>query len=170
MFFSLFGSEKNAVNMRTIWRPIYVLRTVRQTDAMRRRMNIGEYLVSMEECCLQRSNHRTSSSIPQDNVVDANTESLIKVETIGDSYLCVSGLPHRNGNEHARNVAQMSFAFLKSLATFRIPHLPAERINIRIGIHTGLLLKLHMRERIANEWLTLIISFGRRVCWKARAV
>uniref|UniRef100_A0A914RQE4 Guanylate cyclase domain-containing protein n=1 Tax=Parascaris equorum TaxID=6256 RepID=A0A914RQE4_PAREQ len=31
----------------------------------------------------------------------------------------------------------MSFAFLKSLATFRIPHLPAERINIRIGIHTG---------------------------------
>uniref|UniRef100_F1L8R4 guanylate cyclase n=1 Tax=Ascaris suum TaxID=6253 RepID=F1L8R4_ASCSU len=70
-----------------------------------------------------------------DTIIDEH--QVYKVETIGDSYLCVSGLPHRNGNEHARNVAQMSFAFLKSLATFRIPHLPAERINIRIGIHTG---------------------------------
>uniref|UniRef100_A0A915BLZ7 Guanylate cyclase n=1 Tax=Parascaris univalens TaxID=6257 RepID=A0A915BLZ7_PARUN len=70
-----------------------------------------------------------------DTIIDEH--HVYKVETIGDSYLCVSGLPQRNGNEHARNVAQMSFAFLKSLATFRIPHLPAERINIRIGIHTG---------------------------------
>uniref|UniRef100_A0A183U373 Guanylate cyclase domain-containing protein n=1 Tax=Toxocara canis TaxID=6265 RepID=A0A183U373_TOXCA len=51
--------------------------------------------------------------------------------------LCVSGLPHRNGNEHARDVAEMSFAFLKNVAVFRISHLPNERINIRIGLHTG---------------------------------
>uniref|UniRef100_A0A914E7A9 Guanylate cyclase n=1 Tax=Acrobeloides nanus TaxID=290746 RepID=A0A914E7A9_9BILA len=60
-----------------------------------------------------------------------------KVETIGDGYLCVSGLPHRNGNDHAKNIANMSLAFLKSLDRFSIPHLPGERINLRIGVHTG---------------------------------
>ncbi|VDM46790.1 unnamed protein product [Toxocara canis] len=70
-----------------------------------------------------------------DTIIDEH--QVYKVETIGDGYLCVSGLPDRNGNEHARNVAEMSFAFLKSLISFRVPHLPAERINIRIGMHTG---------------------------------
>ncbi|UMM38410.1 hypothetical protein L5515_009837 [Caenorhabditis briggsae] len=60
-----------------------------------------------------------------------------KVETIGDGYLCVSGLPHRNGNEHAKEISSMSFALLKAIKTFRVPHLPKERINIRVGLHTG---------------------------------
>lgn len=60
-----------------------------------------------------------------------------KVETIGDGYLCVSGLPTRNGVEHAKDVADMSFSLLRGLKNFRIPHLPGERINLRIGLHTG---------------------------------
>jgi guanylate cyclase len=60
-----------------------------------------------------------------------------KVETIGDGYLCVSGLPHRNGNEHAKHIANMSLSFMKSLGRFTIPHLPGERISLRIGMHTG---------------------------------
>uniref|UniRef100_A0A914CSN0 Guanylate cyclase domain-containing protein n=1 Tax=Acrobeloides nanus TaxID=290746 RepID=A0A914CSN0_9BILA len=60
-----------------------------------------------------------------------------EVETIGDGYLCVSGLPTRNGVQHAADVADMSFALLRGLKTFKIPHLPNERINIRIGLHTG---------------------------------
>uniref|UniRef100_A0A914HN36 Guanylate cyclase n=1 Tax=Globodera rostochiensis TaxID=31243 RepID=A0A914HN36_GLORO len=60
-----------------------------------------------------------------------------KVETIGDGYLCVSGLPHRNGHEHARHIANMSLAFMRSLGSFTIPHLPTERLRLRIGIHTG---------------------------------
>ncbi|KAI1701120.1 adenylate and guanylate cyclase catalytic domain-containing protein [Ditylenchus destructor] len=60
-----------------------------------------------------------------------------KVETIGDGYLCVSGLPHRNGNEHARHAANMSLAIMRSLKHFSIPHLPGEQIRLRIGLHTG---------------------------------
>lgn len=51
--------------------------------------------------------------------------------------MVVSGLPRRNGDLHAKEIANMSMAFIKSLATFRIGHLPNERINIRIGFHTG---------------------------------
>ncbi|KJH40123.1 adenylate/guanylate cyclase catalytic domain protein [Dictyocaulus viviparus] len=31
----------------------------------------------------------------------------------------------------------MSLNFITSLERFRIPHLPNERINLRIGVHTG---------------------------------
>uniref|UniRef100_A0A914CAI0 guanylate cyclase n=1 Tax=Acrobeloides nanus TaxID=290746 RepID=A0A914CAI0_9BILA len=70
-----------------------------------------------------------------DTIIDEH--GVYKVETIGDGYLCVSGVPTRNGNRHAQVIAEMSFDFLRSLKNFCIPHLPSERINIRIGIHTG---------------------------------
>ncbi|GMR45545.1 hypothetical protein PMAYCL1PPCAC_15740, partial [Pristionchus mayeri] len=60
-----------------------------------------------------------------------------KVETIGDGYLCVSGLPHRNGSEHVRDIAEMSLDFMSAVRAFRVPHLPAERVNLRIGMNTG---------------------------------
>ncbi|KAJ1358943.1 Receptor-type guanylate cyclase gcy-22 [Parelaphostrongylus tenuis] len=70
---------------------------------------------------------------------DATIEEhdVYKVETIGDGYLCASGLPQRNGNEHAKEIAEMSFELLKGIKEFRIPHLPNEKVQIRIGIHTG---------------------------------
>jgi class 3 adenylate cyclase len=60
-----------------------------------------------------------------------------KVETIGDGYLCVSGLPKRNGNEHSRQIADMSLHFMRAIKNFKIHHLPGERMRLRIGIHTG---------------------------------
>uniref|UniRef100_A0A915EFH3 Guanylate cyclase n=1 Tax=Ditylenchus dipsaci TaxID=166011 RepID=A0A915EFH3_9BILA len=60
-----------------------------------------------------------------------------KVETIGDGYLCVSGLPKRNGNEHASHVANMSLRFMRSLDSFTIPSMPNEKIKLRIGLHSG---------------------------------
>ncbi|KAL7071222.1 hypothetical protein ACQ4LE_009440 [Meloidogyne hapla] len=70
-----------------------------------------------------------------DGIID--THDVYKVETIGDGYLVCSGIPRRNGNDHAKAIAELSFAFLRTVSTFRIDHLPNERVNLRIGIHTG---------------------------------
>ncbi|EYC20227.1 hypothetical protein Y032_0022g519 [Ancylostoma ceylanicum] len=70
-----------------------------------------------------------------DSIIDEH--DVYKVETIGDAYLCVSGLPNRNGQEHVKEISSMSLAFMKSLLGFRIPHLPNEILNLRIGFHTG---------------------------------
>ncbi|GMR46017.1 hypothetical protein PMAYCL1PPCAC_16212, partial [Pristionchus mayeri] len=70
-----------------------------------------------------------------DGIIDEH--DAYKVETIGDGYLCVSGLPHRNGNEHVKEICAMSLAFMACVKHFKIPHLPREQINLRIGINTG---------------------------------
>uniref|UniRef100_A0A4W5R477 Guanylate cyclase n=1 Tax=Hucho hucho TaxID=62062 RepID=A0A4W5R477_9TELE len=60
-----------------------------------------------------------------------------KVETIGDAYMVVSGLPVRNGKLHAREIAGMSLALLEQVKTFKIRHRPEDQLRLRIGIHTG---------------------------------
>ncbi|KAG9468776.1 hypothetical protein GDO78_021977 [Eleutherodactylus coqui] len=60
-----------------------------------------------------------------------------KVETIGDAYMVVSGLPVRNGKLHAREIARMSLALLDAVKTFKIRHRPDQQLRLRIGIHTG---------------------------------
>ncbi|KAK0421348.1 hypothetical protein QR680_015190 [Steinernema hermaphroditum] len=70
-----------------------------------------------------------------DHIIDSH--DVYKVETIGDGYLCVSGLPHRNGDRHVKEIADMSLAFIASLQSFRIPHIPSETVQIRVGMHTG---------------------------------
>uniref|UniRef100_A0A0C9RFT0 guanylate cyclase n=1 Tax=Fopius arisanus TaxID=64838 RepID=A0A0C9RFT0_9HYME len=60
-----------------------------------------------------------------------------KVETIGDAYMVVSGLPVRNGMNHAREIARMSLALRDTVMTFSIRHRPNEQLKLRIGMHTG---------------------------------
>ena len=59
------------------------------------------------------------------------------METIGDAYMVASGLPHRNGDLHAGQIADMSLNIVGSILTFRIRHMPERQLQVRIGIHTG---------------------------------
>ncbi|KAK5893002.1 hypothetical protein CgunFtcFv8_005915 [Champsocephalus gunnari] len=62
-----------------------------------------------------------------------------KVETIGDAYMVASGVPNRNGNLHAGEVANMSLDILHSIGAFKIKHMPEIKVKIRIGLHSGAL-------------------------------
>lgn len=59
-----------------------------------------------------------------------------KVATIGDAYFVASGVPVRNGDRHAKEIANMALALLQGSRSFTIPHLP-QTLQIRIGVHTG---------------------------------
>ena len=60
-----------------------------------------------------------------------------KVETIGDAYMVASGLPIRNGDHHAAQIASLALHFLSEIRTFHIRHRPGETLKLRIGIHSG---------------------------------
>ncbi len=51
--------------------------------------------------------------------------------------MVVSGLPIRNGDNHASEISLMSLHLLSALNSFTIPHLPERQLQLRIGLHTG---------------------------------
>ena len=60
-----------------------------------------------------------------------------KVETIGDAYMVVSGLPKTNGLQHAGEIASLSLQLLEAIRKFKIRHRPDDTLKLRIGIHSG---------------------------------
>jgi len=60
-----------------------------------------------------------------------------QVETIGDAYMVVSGLPKPNAGRHIVEICNMALDLLGQVSRFTIRHRPDETLKLRIGIHTG---------------------------------
>ena len=59
------------------------------------------------------------------------------METIGDAYMVVSGLPIRNGIQHAKEITLMALHIRDAVKAFTIPHKKDQQLSIRIGINSG---------------------------------
>ncbi|MCP9260458.1 Guanylate cyclase [Dirofilaria immitis] len=60
-----------------------------------------------------------------------------KVETIGDAYMIVSGLPKENGYAHVENIGNIALQMRSFVTKFKVVHRPEEQLMVRIGFHSG---------------------------------
>ena len=59
--------------------------------------------------------------------------------------MVVSGLPTRNHNAHAKEIARMSLSILEQVEQFIIRHQPDMPLQARVGVHSGTSLHVHIK-------------------------
>uniref|UniRef100_A0A7N9D1X9 Guanylate cyclase domain-containing protein n=1 Tax=Macaca fascicularis TaxID=9541 RepID=A0A7N9D1X9_MACFA len=75
------------------------------------------------------------------------TERLLcQVETTGDAYMMVSGLPQHNGSQHVAEINNMALDVLSSVGDFWMRHAPNVPVCMRAGLHSG---EGHRRDLLA---------------------
>ncbi|GFR95836.1 receptor-type guanylate cyclase gcy-4 [Elysia marginata] len=68
---------------------------------------------------------------------EASKHDVFKVETVGDQYVAVSGLPNRNGERHVTEIANLALGLLEKTRNLNMEHLPNRKIKLQIGISSG---------------------------------
>ena len=51
--------------------------------------------------------------------------------------MVVSGVPRENGDQHAGEIARMALKLIAATKAFKIPHRADDKLQIRVGIHSG---------------------------------
>lgn len=69
--------------------------------------------------------------------------------------MVASGVPNRNGNRHAAEMANMSLDILHCIGTFQMRHMPDVKVKIRIGLHSGKKSTMH-----TNNYTSNVQKFG----------
>ena len=65
----------------------------------------------------------------------------LQVETIGDAYMCASGLPQRN-TYHGIEICKMLLKLMQYVSHFKIEHKPGRKLQLRAGVHTGIVFQI----------------------------
>jgi PAS domain S-box-containing protein len=60
-----------------------------------------------------------------------------KVETIGDCYMVVSGVPKENKNKHANELCTMALHLMSAISQFKFEKDPSIKIKLRMGLNSG---------------------------------
>ncbi|GAU91894.1 hypothetical protein RvY_04063-2 [Ramazzottius varieornatus] len=76
-------------------------------------------------------------NVCDDVIAESN---VYKVETVRDTYLLASGVPIRNGNRHAEEMAELALVLRKDVASisgFNSKLAKTKPFKLRAGLHTG---------------------------------